>query len=470
VSDVTRRLVAGAAGAVTALGLFAGVSVAAGSGAEPALATAPGDLSTRVPGAAPPPSPADVLSGVADGAPVPAGARLDALLTPLLGQPALGSAVSMDVVDVRTGDHLTRLGHEAARTPASTAKLLTAAAALATLGPDETLPTRAVRGAAAGDVVLVGGGDMLLAAGQGDPDAVDGHAGLADLAAATAASLKDAGVGRVTVHLDDSLFTGPATAPGWRPTDVSSGFVAPVQAVAVDAGRTRSGKYAPRAPDPAAAAAARFAQALRAAGVDVVGGVARATAPAGADVLGEVRSASVGDLVEYALTESDNTVAEVLARLVAHDTGRPASFAGAGPAVVAAVSGIDVPVTGAVLTDGSGLGDGSRVAPVTLTAILTAAASDDRPELRPILSGLPVAGVSGTLADRFDQRGQRPAAGVVRAKTGSLSGVSSLAGTVVDVDGRLLAFAVLADRVTGSEPARRALDQVATTIAGCGCR
>jgi len=471
VSEVTRRLAAGAAGAVAAVVAFTVVSVGTGAGAEPARASAPGDLAARVPGAVvPSASPSAVLPGVGDAAPVPAGARLDALLTPLLGQAALGGSVSMDVVDVLTGDHLTRLGHEAPRTPASTAKLLTAAAALSTLKPGTTLPTRVVRGAAAGDVVLVGGGDVLLSAGKGRDDLVDGHAGLADLARLTAAALKRDGTRRVTLHLDDTLFTGPAVSPKWRNTDVADGFVSPVQALAVDAGRTRSGKYAPRVADPAMRAAQQFADRLRAAGVDVRGGVARATAPAGSDVLGEVRSAPIGDVVEYALTESDNTVAEVLARLVAAETGAPATFAGAGPAVVTAVAGLGVPTAGAVLADGSGLGDGSRVAPVTLTGILAAASSDKHPELRSLLSGLPVAGVSGTLADRFDLRSQQPAAGVVRAKTGTLSGVSSLAGTVVDEDGRLLAFAVLADRVAGSEPARRALDTLATTLAECGCR
>ena len=466
-SEVTRRLAAGGAGALAAVVAFAAVSVGTGAGAEPARASAPGD----VPGAVTPSaSPSAVLSGVGESAPVPVGARLDALLTPLLGQDALGGAVSMDVVDVLTGDHLTRLGHEAPRTPASTAKLLTAAAALTTLEPGTTLPTRVVRGSSAGDVVLVGGGDILLGAGKGRNDLVNGHAGLADLARVTAAALRRNGTTRVSLRLDDTLFTGPAVSPRWRNTDVGNGFVAPVQAIAVDAGRTRSGKYAPRVADPAMSAAGQFAGRLRAAGVDVRGGVTRAGAPDGAEVLGEVRSAPVGDLVEYALTESDNTVSEVLARLVAIETGAPATFAAAGPAIVSAVAELGVPTAGAVLSDGSGLGDGSRVAPVTLTGILAAASSEEHPELRPLLSGLPVAAVSGTLAGRFGLRSQQPAAGVVRAKTGTLSGVSSLAGTVVSDDGRLLAFAVLADHVRATEPAQRALDAVATTLAACGCR
>jgi D-alanyl-D-alanine carboxypeptidase/D-alanyl-D-alanine-endopeptidase (penicillin-binding protein 4) len=83
-----------------------------------------------------------------------------------------------------------------------------------------------------------------------------------------------------------------------------------------------------------------------------------------------------------------------------------------------------------------------------------------------------VAGFSGTLDDRFDTAPARRGAGVVRAKTGSLSGVSTLAGITVDADGRLLAFALLADAVPpgGTGPAEAALDRVAARLAGCGCR
>ncbi|RSN71051.1 D-alanyl-D-alanine carboxypeptidase, partial [Streptomyces sp. WAC 05379] len=86
-------------------------------------------------------------------------------------------------------------------------------------------------------------------------------------------------------------------------------------------------------------------------------------------------------------------------------------------------------------------------------------------ELRPVLTGLPVAGFTGTLSTRYTDG----AAGIVRAKTGTLHGVNSLAGTVVDQDGRLLAFAFLS---TGdnADAARSALDRTATALASCGCR
>ena len=87
------------------------------------------------------------------------------------------------------------------------------------------------------------------------------------------------------------------------------------------------------------------------------------------------------------------------------------------------------------------------------------------PELRPILTGLPVAGFTGTLTTRYESG----AAGLVRAKTGTLTGVNALAGTVVDEDGHLLAFAFLATGTPNTPEARSALDEAATALAACGC-
>lgn len=178
------------------------------------------------------------------------------------------------------------------------------------------------------------------------------------------------------------------------------------------------------------------------------------------------------DLVEQMLEQSDNVLADVLARQIAIATGTPASFEGAASATRTVLAGLAVPgldVESLELVDGSGLSTLDRAAPAALGALLRAAADGAHPRLAPIIGGLPVAGWDGTLADRYP--GANPAAGVVRAKTGTLTGVSSLGGVLIDADGRELVFVVIADQVTatGTELAEAALDAVAGTLASCGC-
>ncbi|MGB8944597.1 MAG: D-alanyl-D-alanine carboxypeptidase, partial [Streptomyces sp.] len=90
------------------------------------------------------------------------------------------------------------------------------------------------------------------------------------------------------------------------------------------------------------------------------------------------------------------------------------------------------------------------------------------PELRSVVTGLPVAGFTGTLVDRYPKNS--PGTGVVRAKTGTLTGVNTLAGTVVDAEGRLLVFAFMTTGTTDPKAAQAALDQMASAVAKCGCR
>ena len=401
-------------------------------------------------------------------------AALAATIGPLLASAGLGTRVGASVVDGSTGEVLLAQGDADAYEPASVAKLLTAAAALETFGPDGTTTTSAGAVPGSDEVYLVGGGDLLLGAGAGDPAAVVGRAGLADLADQVAAELTASGTTTVRLRLDDSvvggLGWGQALGPGVGAPDLANGFLAPLTGLAVDVGRTRRENYAPRVADPGTAAAAAFAVALGERGVAVGGTATRARAPEGLQELGSVESAPLADVVGYTLAASDNTVADALARLVAVETGETVDFPGSGRAVLAVVAGLGVPVDGLVLADGSGLSDGSRLSPRSLTAVLAAAASADHPGLRALVTGLPVAALNGTLVDRFDGSNRaRAAQGLVRAKTGSLTGTSSLAGTVVDADGRLLVFAVLADAVRGTASARSALDEVAAELARCGC-
>jgi D-alanyl-D-alanine carboxypeptidase/D-alanyl-D-alanine-endopeptidase (penicillin-binding protein 4) len=415
------------------------------------------------------PVPGDVLPPVAATAPLPRPAVLQTRLSALATASGLGAGVTYEVRDALTGRLLAGRDGATPRSAASTTKILTGAAVLAGLGAGTTLATRVLAGSAPEEIVLQGGGDVLLGRGSGST-AVNGRAGLADLAERTARRLRADGRRDVVVRLDDRLFAGPTLPPGAGQDDVAAGFIAPAAAIAVDAGRVRRGRDAPRSADPALAAARRFVELLRDRGIGVTGVIARTRADDGAPVLAEVRSAPVAELVEYMLTRSDNTVAEALARLVAAHEGRPVTVADAAVAVVDRVQLLGVPVTGVKLVGGSGLGRRNVIPAVTLTRVLAAAAADTHPELRSLLSGLPVASASGTLSDRFRNPSARSGAGVVRAKTGTLSGVTTLAGTVVDADGRLLVFALMADRVPTTVGGKRAADAFAAALAGCGCR
>ena len=190
-------------------------------------------------------------------------------------------------------------------------------------------------------------------------------------------------------------------------------------------------------------------------------------APVPGTQLGMVSSPPLLRLLEEMLRTSDNTVAEVLARQVALARNQPASFAGAGTAVLSVLGELGLPTGGVKTADGSGLSFDDRLSAQLLTGILGLAARADQPKLHGLFTGLPVAGYSGTLANRYRAPTANPAGGALRAKTGTLPGVNALAGYVVDTKGRLLAFAVLADRVTaGIIPAEVALDRVGAALAG----
>lgn len=451
-----------------------------------ACGMAPGLLTTEPPpepypsvpaasGMAPPqarPEPADPLP--ADAA-MPTPAVLATQVQPLLADPALGPSVSATVIDTSTGAVLLDSSAATPKEPASVAKVLTGAAALAQLGPDATIATTVVATPGSNQLTLVGAGDVLLGSGAGQPDAVQGRAGLADLAAQTAATLKQQGQTSVGVSLDDSALGGigwgESMGPGWANADITNGFVAPITGIAVNAGRLRDENYAPRVNDPGLDAAQQFAAALKQAGVNVDGPIRRGAAPADAPVLATVHSAPISEVVGFMLDHSDNNVAESLARLVAVKRGAAPTFAGSGQAVLQSVQALGVDLTGCELVGGSGLADGSRLTAAALAQTLAVASADTGAQLRPLLRGLPIAGLTGTLTDRFGPAsGAAAGVGKVHAKTGSLTGVSALAGQVTTADGRLVTFAVLADQVPATDPARAAIDRFTVAVAACGCR
>ncbi|WP_229698482.1 D-alanyl-D-alanine carboxypeptidase/D-alanyl-D-alanine endopeptidase [Wenjunlia tyrosinilytica] len=402
--------------------------------------------------------------------PLPTRQGLEEALGPLLNSSALGSAHSGAVMDAATGRLIYGADADAPSTPASTIKIATAVAALASVGPEHRIATTVVQGARRDEIVLVGGGDPTLTA-RDLPTGPDDPASLRELAATTARALKDRGTRTVRLRYDTSAYSGPELHPiGF------DGNLARVTPLMADEGREDPGTShnARRVRDPAGDAAARFAVFLRRRGVDVQGDPRPGRAARTAEgTIAEVRSPALAVLVERMLTDSDNDIAEALARQTAMARGMPASFDGGGRAVESVLRKAGLPLGAARFLDGSGLNSGDQVSAELLVRLLAHAAAPDKPALRPALTGLPVAGFSGTLANRYGAGGGGPshaAAGLVRAKTGTLTGVNTLAGTLVDADGRLLVFAFTAKGTTSAEAATDALDRLAAAVANCGCR
>jgi D-alanyl-D-alanine carboxypeptidase/D-alanyl-D-alanine-endopeptidase (penicillin-binding protein 4) len=334
---------------------------------------------------------------------------------------ATGSRTAALAVDLRSGETVLALDARRPLVPASTEKLAVSFAALRVLGPRYRFRT-AVEGDGhlsgrtwQGDLYLVGGGDPTLSSRD-----------LERLASRVAAL----GVRRVTGRVlgDESLFDRERAAPGWKPSYLGDESP-PVSALSVEGARGEGANGS------AIGAAHAFAEALARRGIAVAGAPATGAAPPGAVVIAEVASPPLRLVVRLLNRDSDNFAAETLLKSLGTTGGERGTFAGGAAVVRSALVDAGIPVSGVRLVDGSGLSMLDRTTARTLVAILQAALED--PEIRePFVSSLAVAGVSGTLRRRLDRP---PVRGRVRAKTGTTSRASALAGYV----GKRYAFAVL---------------------------
>lgn len=338
------------------------------------------------------------------------------------------------VIDTTTGEVV--WDRDAARplTPASSTKVLTLAAATLALDEDERIITQVMQGEKEGTVVLRAAGDVWMTSEQLD-----------DLASQ---------VGKADeVILDTSAWAGARQAPGWDPEDVDEGFVAPMEPIMLYGGRLgETTGDVPRSHTPAQDLAKALAKRL---GTDKV---SQGTAPQAGVVLGEVQSAPLSERAQDAAKDSDNVMAEAIGRELAIARGKEPSFAGAAEATLEVLKVNKIDVTGVTIKDNSGLSTENRISAAVLTQIMNMATETD--ELRPLLGYLPLAGGDGKLYTRYGDSGAR---GFVRAKTGTLTGVSALAGTAQGNSGRVYAFAFLVNDgdILG---ARKAQDALASAL------
>jgi serine-type D-Ala-D-Ala carboxypeptidase/endopeptidase (penicillin-binding protein 4) len=414
----------------------------------------------------PPPRPPTVKPGmvpVADTAETPSPGGVAATVAAAAADPNLGR-LGGRITDAITGRELWQVADDLPLVPASTNKVLTAAAALLTLDRQARISTRVVAGGPnpQGPVVLVGAGDLALSAAPPDVDTwYRGSARISDLVE----QVRRSGVTPTAVQVDTSAFSGPTMAQGWDPADVDNGDIAPMESVMIDAGRIQPTTVnSRRSKTPALDAGRELAKGL---GLDP-GAVTIAAAQSGARQLAVVQSAPLVQRLSEMMDHSDNVLAEGIAREVAAAINRPQSFAGAVDAVTNRLSTAHVDTTGAALLDSSGLSVDDRLTAKTLDGVVQAAAGPDQPALRALLDLLPIAGGSGTLADRFlDPATNQGPAGWLRAKTGSLTAVNSLVGVLTDRSGRVLTFAFISN--AAGPNGRNAMDALATRLWSCGC-
>ena len=348
--------------------------------------------------------------------------------------------------------------------PASTMKLMTSAAALAQLGPDTRFTTEVRAGVApsdgaVGDLYLVGGGDPLLSTAEFAAEG--GYMGqrrrstpietLADKVVA-------AGVRRVGRLLgDESRYDSERLVPSWNPRYIANFDISPISALVVN--KAFSSTRPPAvAISPPAHAAGVLATLLQARGV-TVGETATGKAPGGAPVVTSIQSEPLTEIVAEILENSDNLAAEMLVKEMATKPGSPGSTT-AGLVAMAERLRQLAGVTGEDMTavDGSGLDRADRLTCSVLQRVVARAG-----DAGPLTKGLPVAGRNGTLFRRFLNT---PAAGRIRAKTGSLEGVVGLSGYATGQGGRSIAFSLLANDMPSNSAGAGLQDRVANVLAG----
>ncbi len=384
------------------------------------------------------------------------------------------------VVDAETGRVLLDI-RGAEQTPsASVLKVVTAASAMVYLPPSYTAKTSVyLVPSQPGTLVLVGGGDHTLSAMTGTSFTTYTKAPRLDSLAARVLQLWPHDFEVKKIILVDNFFSGPSYNSAWKASDRTNGYVSHITSLQVDSDRANpdlsSTAYSGfRSKDPVLRAGLAFKSSLQdlATGAQVVKG----KLPAGAKLIAQVSSQPMSVWLDHALTYSDNTETEFIGRHAAKAAGLDASFKSIQRAATSALAKLGVDSTGLVMRDASGLAQANRVTPKLVTELLAkiyageADLAPGQPSIAAMRDYLPRAGLEGTLAGRFNGTNAQ-ARSFVRAKSGYIPGLYSLAGIVDSRDGGRIAFSAFArsaDGKTVGYAARAALDAFASRIYQCG--
>lgn len=392
-----------------------------------------------------------------------AGAAADERLMSLYGQ----------VSRYDTGEVLFDRSGDSPQRTASVLKILTAAAALQVLGPEYTIATNVYASPTPGGIVLVGRGDATLSQLPAGTESVYRGAPKLDGLAAQTLSAWPSGQQQITSIVLDATFWAAADRwdSSWSRSEQTEGYQSEVTALQVDGDREDpQAQDSYRSTDPIARAGQLFLAALRKA--DTQGKVAddvtfsSGQAVANQPQLAQVQSQPVSVLVDYMLKVSDNTLAEMLARVTSKVGSLDGSASSLQRSMTSVLTTLQVPTAGIVIRDGSGLSDLNAV-PASVINLVVKKVIAREGNLTYVEAGLPVAGESGTLAGRFTGD-NAIARGYVVAKTGWIDTSYSLGGYVTANDGTLLLFTFYAIGEGISSDARQALDTLATAVFVCG--
>jgi D-alanyl-D-alanine carboxypeptidase/D-alanyl-D-alanine-endopeptidase (penicillin-binding protein 4) len=431
----------------------------------PVPTTTPSSSSSTTTTAAPPAVPAPRVAAAHE----PVAAAVPHSLSAALDQALAGMSGCLIVQD----DGATIFDHDSgsAFVPASSQKLLVAAAALSRLGPDyrfetKVLAARPPQDGSLDDAWLVGAGDPYLAT----PDYAAYLATkvrTVDLPVTPLAALADELVARGVraipggLQTDESRYEPQRSVPSWKASYVSEAEVGSLGALTVNEGLASWGPSQTVASDPAVSAASALGRLLGDRGVALPAPTTGGTAPSGAVVVATVRSAPLGQIVAGMLRASDNYVAEMLVKELDHQYGGPGLTAGGTAHVVEEDGRLGVPVDGVHLADGSGLDVGNRA---TCRALLGALTLSRLEPFSVLDSGLAIAGHTGTLAKRFVGS---PADTRLAAKTGWINGAAAMVGRIAATSSQpTRRFALLVNGRFGWPAAQAIEDRIVALLTG----
>jgi D-alanyl-D-alanine carboxypeptidase/D-alanyl-D-alanine-endopeptidase (penicillin-binding protein 4) len=404
--------------------------------------------------------------------------KIEDLITSQLGNPLFSTGYGISIRDIYDGSILFESNAQNSMLPASLTKLYSAASTAITLDPDARFMTKVKY--LDNNVYLVGGADPQLGT-ESNPTQAD----LADLAKETAQKLKEFNVFEVNVFVDDSIL-----GPLQRPTDWEENYFRSSEIHLISALNLDDPKAPGQAPvDPSITTGQTFALYLIKNNIKVNGLVFRKTVPEGAFDLSTQYSKSVSQIFEDTLIISNNQDAEIIARVASLVAENDPSTSAAMELVLKDVEMLGISSVDNVVTDASGLSRSNKISPSDFSELIYKSIKNPEvvkanrgesskfmvkpaiaitPDPWSVFTGLPTGYGLGTMKKRFDENGSA-GRGVVRAKTGSLNRVITLAGTITTKDQVFLSFAVLVNRVEQPQNVREAIDNLLNKLAECNC-